>query len=62
MPHAQVWTRLLNQSQKQIITLLSSIKQFTEQGTLLRDMDKDVVVTIQAEDELEVEVVESAVI
>lgn len=62
MPHAQVWTRLLNQSQKQIITLLSSIEQFTEQGTLLRDMDKDVVVTIQAEDELEVEVVESAVI
>ena len=49
-------------SQKLIANVRSSIEQFAEQGALLRDIDKDIVATIQAEDKLEAEVVESAVI
>ena len=49
-------------SQKQIATLCSSIEQFNERGALLRGMDTDVVATIQGEDELEAEIVESTAI
>ena len=47
-------------SQRQIATLHSSIEQFSERGVLLRCMDTYIVATIQGEDELEAEIVESA--
>ena len=49
-------------SQKQIATLRSSIEQFNERGALLRDMDTEIVATIQGENELEADIVESAAI
>lgn len=62
VPHAPLIESKERLSQKQVATLHSSKEQFTEQGALLRDMDKDIVATIQAEDKLEAEVAESAVI
>lgn len=49
-------------SKKQIATLNSSIEQFKERGALLRDIDKEIVATIQEEGELEAEIIESEAI
>ena len=49
-------------SKKQIAILNSSIEQFNKRGALLRDIDKEIVATIQEDNELEVEIIENTAI
>ena len=46
-------------TETQIATLTSSVEQLTERGTLLRELDGQIAMTIQTENELEAEIIEA---
>ena len=49
-------------TETQITTLTSSIQQYTEQGTLLRELDVQITAIIETENEIEVEIIEAEAI
>ena len=46
-------------TETQIATLTSSIEQYTEQGTLLRELDVQITAIIEMENEIEVEIIKA---